>query len=97
MINFTTEVELLQSSGPEDGEENCVEIRLQAVVIDGGDERQGDCDVVASGRVFLLAPGASPHPWDRIRCDGAICRIRGVRACRDLDGVIRAYRCTVIA
>ena len=97
MHHFTTTVRLLRESGFADGSRTVSEIAaVPCTIIDLGDTLDSDSGVIASGRELLIAPQAVPYPGDRVIVDGRSGVIRSVRICRDLDGIIRAYRCALV-
>ena len=96
MYHFTTTVRLLRETGFADGSRTVSEIAaIPCAIIDPGDTLDSDSGVVASGRELLIEPYAVPYPGDRVIVDGRSGVIRSVRICRDLDGIIRAFRCTL--
>ena len=97
MHHFATTLQLLRESGFADGSRTVSEIAtIPCSIIDPGDVRDNDSGVIASGREVVMAPHAVPYPGDRVIVDGRSGVIRSVRICRDLDGIIRAYRCTLV-
>ena len=97
MYHFATTVQLLRESGFADGSRTVSEIAtIPCTIIDPGDTLDNDSGVIASGRELLIAPQAVPYPGDRVIVDGRSGVIRSIRVCCDLDGSIRAYRCTLV-
>ena len=97
MYHFATTCQLLRESGFADGSRTVSEIAsIQCTIIDPGDTLDSDSGVISSGRELLMAPHAVPHPGDRVIVDGRSGVIRSVRICCGLDGIIRAYRCTLV-
>ncbi len=94
---FTEHFTLLNPAGVRDGEPIYSAVTCRGRTIGSGSQRKSPDDTPQDcQKTVLLSGSVPPLPGCKIRQNGTEYAIGSIQSCRNLDGEILCYRCTVL-